>query len=101
MGEEQIGYYATLAYNVLSLANTGNRYFQYLAPFVKYEYYDTQREVPSGFSRNGANERDEFTFGFNYKPIPNVVVKAEYQWLDDDSDSERNNQFNFGLGYVF
>ena len=101
VGEEQLGYYATLAYNVLSLANTGNRYFQYLAPFVKYEYYDTQREVPSGFSRNGANERDEFTFGFNYKPIPNVVVKAEYQWLDDESNSERNNQFNFGLGYVF
>ncbi len=101
VGDEQIGIYAVAAYNIMSLMDTGNQYFEYLAPFVRYEYYDTQREVPSGFSRNGVNEREEITLGFNYKPIPNVVVKAEYQWLDDDSDDDRNNQFNFGLGYVF
>ena len=77
-----------------------SRYLQNLSPFFRFETYDTQKSVPSGFSRNPANDRTEYTFGLNYLPIPNVVVKAEYQWLDNKADSG-DNQFNFGLGYVF
>ncbi len=100
VGNEQWGYYLVGAYNVLSLTSFSSQYAQYLAPFVRWEQYDTQAKVPSGFERNPANDRSDLTVGLNYKPIPNVVVKAEYQWLDNNADESRN-QFNFGLGYVF
>ncbi|MEM7007559.1 MAG: hypothetical protein AAF462_00320 [Thermodesulfobacteriota bacterium] len=100
VGSEQWGYYVVGAYNVLTLANFTSQYAQYLAPFVRWEQYDTQSKVPSGFSSNPANDRDDLTIGLNYKPIPNVVIKAEYQYLDNAANN-RDNQFNFGLGYVF
>ncbi|HSG32196.1 MAG TPA: inverse autotransporter beta domain-containing protein [Thermodesulfobacteriota bacterium] len=99
VGEEQFGWYVQGAYNIMSLADV-HPYFQYLAPFVRYEQYDTQKDVPAGFLRNPANDRDVLTFGLNYKPIPNVVVKVDYQVRDDEADSS-NNQINLGLGYVF
>jgi len=100
VGSEQWGYYVVGAYNVLSLADFSSQYAQYLAPFVRWEQYDTQAKVPTGFSRNPANDRNDLTIGLNYKPIPNVVIKAEYQYLDNQANNS-DNQFNFGLGYVF
>ncbi len=100
VGTEQWGYYVVGAYNVLSLTDFTSQYAQYLAPFVRWEQYNTQAQVPSGFFSNPANDRSDLTIGLNYKPIPNVVVKAEYQYLDNDAN-ESENQFNFGLGYVF
>ncbi len=100
VGSEQWGYYVVGAYNVLSLANFTSQYAQYLAPFIRWEQYDTQAKVPTGFSRNPANDRNDLTIGLDYKPIPNVVIKAEYQRLDNEIDNS-DNQFNFGLGYVF
>lgn len=100
VGNQQWGYYVEGGYNVLSLTDFTTQYFQYLAPFVRWDAFDTQAHVPSGFERNPANNRKDLTIGINYKPIPQVVVKAEYQWLDDNADESRN-QINFGLGYVF
>lgn len=100
VGEEQFGWYIVGAYNILSETNFQSEYLRYFAPFVRYEYYDTQKEVPDGFASDPRNERQEFTVGVNYKPIPNVVIKADVQWLDNEAESAKN-QFNFGLGYVF
>ena len=100
VGSEQWGYYVVGAYNVLSLANFSSQYAQYLAPFIRWEQYDTQASVPSGFFRNPANDRNDLTIGLDYKPIPNVVIKTEYQRIANEADSSKN-QFNFGLGYVF
>ncbi len=100
VGSRQWGYYLVGGFNVLSLASTPNQYFQYLAPFVRWEQFDTQARVPTGFSRNPANDRSQFTVGLNYKPLPNVVIKSEYQWLDNKAN-DADKQFNFGLGYVF
>lgn len=100
VGEKQAGWYVLGGYNIFSLLNSGNKYMEYLAPFFRYEKYDTQEEIPAGFERDPANERTEYTFGVNYKPIPYVVIKAEYQKLDNAAD-EATDQFNFGLGYVF
>ncbi len=100
VGEKQSGWYVLGAYNIFSVLNSGSKYMEYLAPFFRYEKFDTQKEVPAGFERNPANDRTQYTFGLNYKPIPNVVIKAEYQNLDSEA-SEAKDQFNFGLGYVF
>ena len=99
VGSQQWGWYIVGAYNVLSLANFG-QYFQYLAPFVRYERYDTQYRVPSGFFTNPANDHQNLAFGINYKPIPQVVIKADYRWNDNRAGTGQN-EFNLGLGYVF
>jgi len=99
VGSQQWGWYAVGAYNVLTHANLG-QYFQYLAPFVRYEKLNTQYRVPAGFFIDPANDRQNATFGINYKPIPQVVIKAEYRWNDNKAGTA-SNQFNVGLGYVF
>ncbi len=99
VGDEQFGWYVEAGYNILSLADFG-QYLEYFAPFIRYENFDTQRSVPSGFARNPANDRQNLTFGLSYKPIPQVVIKADYQWRDNEADSA-DNQFNLGLGFVF
>ena len=100
VGDEQFGWYIVAAYNIMTEIDTTSRYLNNISPFFRFETYDTQKSVPSGFSRNPANDRQEYTLGLNYLPIPNVVVKAEYQWLENDANTG-DNQFNFGLGYVF
>jgi len=99
VGSQQWGWYTVGAYNVLTLANFG-QYFQYLAPFVRYEKYNTQYRVPSGFFMNPANDRQNVAIGINYKPIPQVVIKADYRWNDNEAETGQN-EFNLGLGYVF
>jgi hypothetical protein len=34
------------------------------------------------------------------KPIPNVVLKTDYQWITNEAGTGRN-QFNINLGYAF
>ncbi|MDE0158703.1 MAG: hypothetical protein OXI02_02460 [Candidatus Dadabacteria bacterium] len=100
VGEEQSGWYILGAYNIFSALNSGSRYMEYLAPFFRYEQFDTQEKVPAGYERNPANDRTQYTIGINYKPIPNVVIKAEYQNLDTAA-GQAKDQYNFGIGYVF
>lgn len=100
VGEEQSGWYILGAYNIFSALNSGSKYMEYLAPFFRYEQFDTQEKVPTGYERNPANDRTQYTIGINYKPIPNVVIKAEYQNLDTAAGQSKD-QYNFGIGYVF
>lgn len=66
------------------------------SPYARYERFDTQRSVPPGFERNPANDARIFTFGLAYKPIPQTVIKVDWQ-----NNSARKDQFNLGLGYIF
>lgn len=100
VGSKQFGFYVVAAYNILGEMDLQSRYLQNLSPFFRFEDYDTQKDVPAGFERNPENDRREYTFGLDYKPIPNVVVKIDYQFLDNEAGND-NNQVNFGLGYVF
>lgn len=100
VGKQQFGWYVVGAYNLFSLTGFSSQYLQYLAPFLRYEKLDTQKKVPSGFFRNPVNDRQDLTFGINYKPILNIVLKADWTWNDNEADTGKN-QFNLGLGYVF
>ena len=40
------------------------------------------------------------TLGLEFKPISNIVVKADYQCLTNPAGSGQN-QFNLALGYAF
>jgi hypothetical protein len=85
-----------LGYNVLSQFSTEAA----LTPYFRYEHVDTQHEIPAGFVRDLSRDGDFKTLGVDFKPIANVVVKTEYQWLTNAAGSGRN-QFNLNLGYSF
>jgi hypothetical protein len=98
VGGKLFGGYVEGAYDVLSL--TKNSKGHYLAPFFRYERYDTQARTPSAFAKNPANSRVEYTLGATYKPIPQVAVKADYQWMRNQARTGVD-QWNMGLAYIF
>jgi hypothetical protein len=69
--------------------------------FLRYEDNDTQYEMPSGVIENGAGNRTEWTFGTNIYLTSNLVVKADYQIRDDDSESDLDDLLNLGIGWAF
>ena len=97
VGSTQEGWYLQGAYDVLSLV-PGTR--MSLQPFVRYEQYDTQAQVPAGYERNPENDVHELTVGFSFKPIDRLVFKADWQQRHDAARTGVN-QWNLGLGYVF
>ncbi|WP_242340505.1 hypothetical protein [Anaeromyxobacter sp. SG66] len=98
LGSRTRGGYVEAAYDVLAVALP--ELGQSLSPFVRYEALDLHDRVPAGFARDAALDEKLWTAGLTYKPIPNVVVKADYQRTDTEADTTAD-QVNLGVGYVF
>jgi F0F1-type ATP synthase membrane subunit c/vacuolar-type H+-ATPase subunit K len=97
VGSRQDGWYVQGAYDVLSFkAQTKMS----LLPYVRYEQYDTQREVPSGYARNPANDIDALTVGIAYKPIDRLVFKADWQQRKTAAKTGVD-AWSLALGYIF
>lgn len=97
IGETQKGWYAEAGFNVLSFAKETQ---QSLIPFVRYEAYDSQNEVPVGFTRNGANDVRVKTIGVSWRPISHIVVSADFQGFENRAGTG-TDQWNLGLGFIF
>jgi cell division protein FtsB len=93
--ERFTGAYLEAGYDVLF-----GRLSASLVPFARWEQFDTQDEVPSGFARNPANDVRLWTFGLQYRPIPQVVVKLDYQDVQDEARTGVD-QWNLALGWLF
>jgi hypothetical protein len=96
IAERMDGGYVQVGYNLLSQT----RYTMAVTPYVRYEQVDTQARVPPGFTRDLTRDGEFTTFGVDFKPIPNVVLKTDYQWITNASRTGRS-QFNMNLGYAF
>jgi hypothetical protein len=98
IGGQMLGVYGEVAYDLLPLFFEATE--KSLQPFLRIEYYDTQRNMPSGFLKDESKEITIYTAGFSYKPLPNVVVKADYR---NRSAAEGNlsDEFNMGVGFAF
>lgn len=90
------GGYVEAAYDVLSPLDTNHQ----LLPFIRLETYDTQAVVPDGYDANPELDVDEATLGLSYRPIPQLVFKADVQ-LRDRRLGLDELQIDFGLGYVY
>lgn len=96
IGERMFGWYAQAGYDVLHSVETQAT----LTPFVRFEKLNTQDGVPSGFLADPANDREILTLGAAWKPIANVVFKADYEIRHDEAD-RGVDRFRLGLGYIF
>jgi hypothetical protein len=84
------GWYGEVAYDVLPLIAPDTD--QYFAPFVRYEQIDYK----------GSNEDvDLIATGVSYKPIPNVVIKADYRNFENKHKADAADEVNVGIGFIF
>lgn len=93
--EDFYGWYAEAAYHLWKWGDHD------LAPFVRYESWNTQDQVPSNVIASSANENNIWTVGANYWPNPQVVFKTDYQKWDRPDGDKGDKRFNLGLGYMF
>jgi hypothetical protein len=93
------GHYAEVAYDLMPhLLPELTR--QYLAPFFRYERFDTQESVPFGFERDRTKDTTLYTVGLTYKPHPQVALKLDYRNFEL-ARGERTDDVNVGLGFIF
>lgn len=98
VGEENYGWYSEVGYDILPLLNPNTS--QYLAPFFRYEQLDTIASAPMGYADDDTKNKRIYQFGLQYKPIPNVVIKADYR----NFTAKKGNlpdDFNLGFGFIF
>lgn len=98
IGESNFGWYAEVGYDILPhiMPNTT----QYLAPFFRFEILDSIASTPNGFADDDSQKRRIFQVGLQYKPIPNVVIKADYRNFDS-SAGDLPDDINLGFGFIF
>ncbi|MGK0154508.1 MAG: hypothetical protein ACI9SE_001461 [Neolewinella sp.] len=94
LADRMTGYYGEVGCDVLSLLYPGSG--AQLTPYVRYEHINTQDSMPTGFTADRSKDDEILTLGLNYKPIPQVVIKLDYENWDNDFD-----RFNVLFGYVF
>lgn len=94
VGTRQGGYYLQAGYDVLNGSGVS------LMPFARWETVDTQLAVPAGFTTSNSNLIHLAVAGVDFKPIPQLVFKADYQWYLI-ADQSGVDQVDVGIGYVF
>jgi len=99
VAEKMKGWYAELAYDLMPRLRPSSG--QYLAPWVRYSWLDSQDSVPAGFTANKDKERSVIEVGLSYKPIPNVVLKLDYRDWSDESVANPSDEVRIGAGYIF
>lgn len=98
VGSKMDGWYVVAGYDVVPLVSPGSEH--YLAPFVQYEKFNTQKEVDAGFTASNANNRSILTVGLTYKPHPNVAFKFDYR--DNKNEAGTGlNQWNLAVNYLY
>lgn len=108
VGKKAQGWYVEGGYDLMKIFRPGSS--MSVTPFARYEAYDTNKEVFTGTS-DPKLDRTVITAGVGFKPHPNVVIKADYQWRDTASslpegkgsgfDENKVDQVNTGIGFIF
>lgn len=97
VGKTLAGGYVQAGYDILAGRESGEAA---LIPYFRFESVNTQASVPSGYEKNPANAQTLWTVGAQWLPIPNIVIKSDYQRINNNADSGVN-QWNANLGYSF
>jgi hypothetical protein len=97
IGKSLGGWYVEGGYEVSGFLPRGD---MSLIPYARYEKLDTQRRVPTGFLRNRTNDQNILTIGLAFKPIPQTVIKVDWQDVGNKAGTGLD-QWNIALGYIF
>jgi hypothetical protein len=86
-----------VAYDVLRFLGANE---QQLLPFVRVEFVDLQASVANGFTVDRSQQWKELTIGLSYRPIQQIVLKADAQLLNRVRGLDEV-WVNGGLGLMF
>jgi hypothetical protein len=99
IGNTNYGLYTELAYDIMPWL--WRETSQYLAPFFRYERYNSLAGRPDGFSNEGGiYDRYIYQGGLTYKPIQNISVKLDYRNIHSAA-GQGANELNMGLGFIY
>ena len=97
IARSSLGYYLEAGYHLLPFTQTAD-----IAPFFRYESFNTQHHMADGFTPLPQFNRSAYTLGLSYRPHPDIVFKSDYQFLRNRSTVvEFPNRFNLGVGWWF
>lgn len=72
-----------------------------LRPFFRYEYYNAQQQVSAPNTADQRLKTNLWAAGINYRPLPTIVVKADYTHRTIGGGSFRNeNEFALGVAFA-
>jgi hypothetical protein len=70
--------------------------------FYRYENFDTQYRMPTGFLPLKQFDRSAHVVGATYYPYPDVALKFDYNFMRNASEVVKpHNTWNFGIGWWF
>ncbi len=102
VAEEIFGYYLEAGYHFFPASwRTGKLAKADAVFFIRYDDYDTQDKMPTGVLGDPSKDRHDWTMGLSFYPVSNVVVKADYQILKSEADTDPDNTINLGIGWQF
>ena len=102
VAEEIFGYYAEVGYHFWPEAwKSGKLAKSDAVVFARYDNYNTQYKMQSGQLADPAMDRHDYTVGLSFYPVPNLVLKADYQIFESEADGDIANAFNLGVGWQF
>lgn len=91
------GYYLEPAFHLFP-----RRYRNDLIAFTRYERYNTQQAMPSGYVPLQQFNRSSWIAGITYKPVPDIAIKFDYNFNRNQSSVVTAvNGLNFGIGWWF
>ena len=97
VGKSMHGGYVQFGYDILRPFDSGD---VALIPYLRFEKLDTQAAVTAAYERDPARRETIISVGASFLPMPQIVVKAEYQQSYDGANTRRNT-FNSVVGYIF
>lgn len=86
-------------YDLLSLSDKARETQRQLFAFARCEYYDSMYKTQGAVIDNPCWERKKLTLGINYKPLPAIVIKAE--WSERLLKHPFNNEPTVSLGVAY
>ncbi|MDD5052287.1 MAG: porin [Sulfuricurvum sp.] len=98
MPEKARGGYVNMEYNVLGFLTQSSAR---MPVFFQYENYNLATRMSDG---NSFGTTESFTYGINYFPHDQVVLKGEYKLRNNRNSVEGHASegiYSFGLGFIF
>lgn len=103
IAQESFGWYVEAAHDIMPWVWKDSS--QYLAPFVRLERFDTMASVADDFSAAKGLDRWIYQAGISYKPIDNIVIKADYRNIQDrkivSGSTPTGDEINLGVGFIY
>jgi hypothetical protein len=102
VGSRMIGGTAEAGYNIFHYKHNGT----VLMPYYRAEEVNPQDALPPksvalGLLKNLTVDHPVFTYGIEYRPIPKLIIKADYQKIHAEKVDYGVNRFNIGVSYTF